>query len=142
MKALAPLFLCCWSVSLFAAEPILPLLAQVEPQRPIDMQQAQPRMMPLYEQGWEEGVKAGDGNAGKIGWLGLGLIGNVPLMWLPWVVEPRRPAKPPIIAEEEFNSGFKSGYRAGWKNAHKTYYIVGAVVSSAAVTTAILMNDD
>ncbi len=132
MKALALFtFLVC-SVSLFA---------QTEPTRQVDMQSAPPRVMPLYEQGWEEGVKVGDDNSGKLGWFGLGLAGNVPLMWLPWVVEPRRPAKPPIMAEEEFNSGFKNGYRAGWKNAHKTFYIAGAIVSSAAITAVVLSAD-
>jgi hypothetical protein len=141
MKALALCVLLMGSAVLFAAEPS-PVFAQIEPLRQIDMQHSQPRMMPLYEQGWEEGAKVGNGNSGKIGWLGMGLVGNIPFIWLPWVVEPRRPAKPPIVAEEEFNSGFKNGYRAGWKNAHKTFYIAGAVLSSAAVTTAILSSSD
>lgn len=103
----------------------------------VDMNNAPQRVMPLYEQGWNEGAPVGDSKSGKIGWFGLGLVGNVPFMWLPWVVEPRRPAKPPIQAEEEFNSGFKNGYRAGWKNAHKAFYIAGAVVSTAAVVTVV-----
>lgn len=101
----------------------------------VDMNNAPQRIMPLYEQGWNEGVKVGDSHSGKLGWFGLGLVGNVPFIWLPWVVEPRRPAKPPIQAEEEFNSGFKNGHRAGWKNAHKGFYIAGAIVSTAAAVT-------
>lgn len=112
----------------------LPALDQVGQ---VDMNNAPQRVMPLYEQGWNEGVPVGDSKAGKIGWFGLGLVGNVPFMWLPWIVEPRRPAKPPIQAEEEFNSGFKNGYRAGWKNAHKAFYIAGAVVSTAAIVTVV-----
>jgi hypothetical protein len=103
----------------------------------VDMQNAPQRIMPLYEQGWNEGAKVGDSKSGKIGWFGLGLVGNIPFMWLPWVVNPRRPAKPPIQAEEEFNSGWKNGYRAGWKNAHKGFYIAGAIVSTAAVATVV-----
>ncbi len=101
----------------------------------VDMSNAPQRIMPLYEQGWNEGAKVGDRRAGKLGWFGMGLVGNVPFMWLPWVVEPRRPAKPVIQAEEEFNSGYKNGYRAGWKNAHKGFYIAGAIVSTAAIIT-------
>jgi hypothetical protein len=111
-----------------------PLLAQMGQ---MDVTKAQPRVMGLYEQGWNEGVDRGDANAGKVGWFFAG-FGNVPLLWLPWVVEPRRPAKPSIMAEEEYNSGFKNGYRAGWKNAHKTFYIAGMIVSSAGATAAIL----
>lgn len=107
----------------------------------IDMQNAPQRVMPLYEQGWNEGAKVGDQKAGKLGWFGLGVIGNVPFMWLPWVVNPRRPAKPPIQAEEEFNSGFKNGYRAGWKNAHKGFYIAGSIVSTAALVTVAATQD-
>lgn len=107
----------------------------------IDMQNAPQRVMPLYEQGWNEGAKVGDQKAGKLGWFGLGVIGNVLFMWLPWVVNPRRPAKPPIQAEEEFNSGFKNGYRAGWKNAHKGFYIAGAIVSTAALVTVAATQD-
>ncbi len=117
----------------------LPQLAQVEQ---LDVRSAPPRVMPLYEQGWNEGVSAGDARAGKIGWFGMGLLGNVPFVWLPWVVEPRRPAKPPIQAEEEFNSGFKNGYRAGWKNAHKGFYIAGAIVSTAAAITVVATQDE
>lgn len=106
----------------------------------VDVANAPPRVMTMYEQGWDEGVKVGRSNSGKIGWLGLGVLTNVPGMWLPWVVEPRRPAKPPIQAEEEFNSGFKNGYRAGWKNDHKAFYIIGAVIASGAVTGAIIAN--
>ena len=116
----------------FASETVRPLLAQLEPVKPVEMKTAQPRMMGLYEQGFSEGANAGNQNAGKIGWFFAG-FGNLPLMWLPWIVEPRRPAEPSILAEEEFNKGFKSGYRAGWKNAHKTYYITGAIVESAIV---------
>lgn len=98
---------------------------------------APPRVMPLYEQGWNEGAPVGDSKSGKLGWFGLGLVGNVPFIWLPWIVEPRRPAKPPVHAEEEYNSGFKNGYRAGWKNAHKGFYIAGAIVSTAAAATIV-----
>lgn len=111
-----------------------PLLAQTTK---FDSKNAAPRVMPLYEQGWNEGAPVGDAHSGKLGWFGLGLVGNVPFMWLPWVVEPRRPAKPPVQAEEEFNSGFKNGHRAGWKNAHKGFYIAGAIVSTAAAVTVI-----
>lgn len=103
----------------------------------VDMNNAPQRVMPLYEQGWNEGAKVGDSRAGKLGWFGLGVVGNIPFMWLPWVVNPRRPAKPPIQAEEEFNSGWKNGYRAGWKNAHKGFYIAGAIVSTAAAVTVV-----
>ncbi len=140
MKAFTLVIVLLLTSAVYALEPTLPLLAQMEPERPINLQQAQPRMMGLYEQGWEEGVKIGDGNAGKIGWFFAG-FGNLPLLWLPWTVEPRRPAKPPIMAEEEFNSGYKAGYRAGWKNAHKTYYIAGMIVSSAAAGALILTAD-
>jgi hypothetical protein len=94
------------------------------------------RVMGLYEQGFLEGATVGDANSGKIGWFFAG-FGNLPLLWLPWTVEPRRPAKPPIQAEEEFNSGWKNGHRAGWKNAHKTFYIAGTIISSAAIATII-----
>ncbi|MCC6475757.1 hypothetical protein IT157_01770 [bacterium] len=124
--------------SSFAQEEISsPALDQVGQ---VDVDKAPPRVMTLYEQGWEEGVKVGRSNSGKIGWMGLGVLTNVPGMWLPWVVEPRRPAKPPIQAEEEFNSGFKNGYRAGWKNDHKAFYIIGAVIASGAATGVILAN--
>ncbi|MBU0508136.1 hypothetical protein KKH27_04785 [bacterium] len=131
------LFLCS---SAYALEPTLPLLAQIEPTRPIDVRNAQPRLMGLYEQGWEDGVPIGDSRSGKIGWFFAG-FGNVPFMWLPWTVEPRRPPKPTIMAEEEYNSGYKAGYRAGWKNAHKTFYIAGTIVSSAAAAAIILASD-
>jgi hypothetical protein len=108
-----------------------------EPVKPIDMSKAQPRVMGLYEQGWHEGAKIGNQHSGKVGWFFAG-FGNLPLMWLPWTVEPRHPAKPPIVAEEEFNSGFKNGHRAGWKNAHKTFYIAGMIVSSAAAGAIIV----
>lgn len=123
------------SVAVQAERPELDQVGQV------DMTKAPPRVMPLYEQGWWEGAKVGDRNAGKVGWFFIG-FGNVPLIWLPWVVEPRHPAKPPIQAEEEFNSGWKYGYRAGWKNAHKTFYIAGTVVSSAAAAAVILTQED
>lgn len=126
-------------VALAEEYPTTPLLAQVTQ---FDSKTAPPRVMPLYEQGWDEGVPVGDSRAGKIGWFGLGLVGNVPFMWLPWVVEPRRPAKPNVQAEEEFNSGFKNGYRAGWKNAHKGFYIAGAIVSSAAVAVLVSTQED
>ena len=141
MKALGILFLLACAISLQGAEPGA-LLAQVEPTRQVNTDEASPRVMPLYEQGWEEGVNVGNHRSGKIGWFGLGLVGNVPFMWLPWVVEPRRPAKPSINVEEEFNSGYKAGYRAGWKNAHKAYYIAGAIVSTAAVTAVIVADQD
>lgn len=121
-----------------AAEPSIMLAqAQIEPTKPVDMSQAQPRMMGLYEQGWYEGHKQGNANSGKLGWFFIG-FGNVPLMWLPWVVEPSHPGKPPILAEEEFNSGYKQGYRNGWKNAHKNYYIAGTLVSSAIAAGVII----
>lgn len=126
---------------------VLPSFAQEEIPSPaldqvgqVDVANAPQRLMTLYEQGWEEGVKVGRANSGKIGWIGLGVLTNVPGMWLPWVVEPRRPAKPPIQAEEEFNSGFKNGYRAGWKNDHKAFYIIGAVIASGAATGVIIAN--
>ncbi|MBK8128318.1 MAG: hypothetical protein IPK53_05005 [bacterium] len=115
-------------------------LAAIGASEQFDSKPAPPRVMPLYEQGWNEGVSAGDARAGKIGWFGLGLLGNVPFVWLPWVVEPRSPAKPPVQAEEEFNSGFKNGYRAGWKNAHKGFYIAGAVISTAVYGVMIADN--
>jgi hypothetical protein len=107
----------------------LPELAQVSQ---LDTKTAPPRVMGLYEQGWNEGVERGDANSGKIGWFFLGL--PVVTCWLPWAVEPRRPAKPSIMAEEEYNSGYKNGYRAGWKNAHKTFGLIGSVVGAAAIT--------
>ena len=140
MKLLIPILLLMLCATAFASEPVRPLLAQLEPQKPIDMKTAQPRMMTLYEQGWDDGAKVGNGNAGKIGWFFAG-FGNLPLLWLPWTVEPRRPPKPPIVAEEEFNSGYKGGYRAGWKNAHKTYYIAGAIVESAIVGGLVIANN-
>ncbi len=139
MKAIVFGFVLCMASFCYAWEPTYtPLFAQMqEPTRPVDVRNAPPRLMGEHEQGWEEGVKAGKGNAGKVGWFFAG-FGNVPLLWLPWVVEPRRDAKPAIAASEEFNSGYRNGYRAGWKNSHKTAYIVGAVVSSAAVAGAII----
>lgn len=136
MKSCIAFMLLAVTVCAFSAEPAMPLLAQAEPQRQVDMRTAPPRVMPLYEQGWEEGAKSGHANAGKIGWFFIG-FGNVPLIWLPWVVEPTHPAKPSIMAEEEFNSGYRHGYRAGWKNAHKAYYIAGTIVSSAAAVAVI-----
>lgn len=119
----------CLGASLFAAAPA----------KPVDAKTSQPHMMTLYEQGWGEGAKVGNQNSGKIGWFFAG-FGNIPLLWLPWTVEPRRPPKPSIFAEEEFNNGFKHGYRAGWKNAHKTYYIAGAIVESAIVGGILIAN--
>jgi hypothetical protein len=138
MKTLVLLVLLV-TMSVAWAQP--PLWAQAQTNPSSQAAARQPRVMPLYEQGWNEGVKEGDHRAGKPGWFVIGLA-NVPLLWLPWVVEPRRPAKPPIQAEEEFNSGFKNGYRAGWKNAHKTYYIAGTVVSSAAIVAAIVASNN
>ncbi|MBK6766444.1 MAG: hypothetical protein IPG71_09030 [bacterium] len=135
MKSFLVLMLGLLATAAFASDyGFRPALDQVGQ---VDMNNAPQRVMPLYEQGWNEGVPVGSSKSGKIGWFGLGLVGNVPFMWLPWVVEPRRPAKPPIQAEEEFNSGFKNGYRAGWKNAHKAFYIAGAIVSTAAVVTVV-----
>ena len=113
------------------------LFAQVQQ---VDVKNAPPRVMGFYEQGWDEGAGAGVRGSGRIGWFFAG-FGNVPLMWLPWLVEPRRPAKPPIQAEEEFNNGYRSGYRAGWKNAHKTFYIAGTIVESAIITGILLAQD-
>ena len=96
---------------------------------------------PLFHQGWENGAKEGNQHAGKTGWFLLG-FGNVPLLWLPWLFEPQQPMQPSVQTEAEFNNGFQSGYRAGWKNAHKTYYIAGMVVSSAAIAAAILATHD
>lgn len=139
MKNFVMLLALAWCWPAFAGEwSTRPALDQVGQ---VDMQNAPQRIMPLYEQGWDEGVKVGDQRAGKLGWFGLGLVGNLPFSWLPWVVEPRRPAKPPIQAEEEFNSGFKNGYRAGWKNTHKGFYIAGAIVSTAAVVTVVATGD-
>lgn len=132
MKTFMAVVLLLITTAAQAAEPPLPLLAQAEPLRQVDMRTAPPRVMPLYEQGWEEGAKIGHARAGKIGWFFIG-FGNVPFLWLPWTVEPTHPAKPPIVAEEEFNNGYRHGYRAGWKNAHKAYYIAGTIVSSAAI---------
>jgi hypothetical protein len=127
--------------SLYAADQNYPLLAQLQqPTKPIDMRNAPARVMGLYEQGWDEGTKVGTSNAGRIGWFFAG-FGNVPFLWLPWTVEPRRPAKPPIEAAEEFNSGYKMGYRAGWKNAHKTWYIAGAIVETAVVGGLVIANN-
>ena len=111
-----------------------PLLAQIGQ---MDVTKAQPRVMGLYEQGWNEGVDRGDANAGKVGWFlpdsetcrCSGCRGSLNRV---------DRAKPSIMAEEEYNSGFKNGYRAGWKNAHKTFYIAGMIVSSAGATAAIL----
>jgi hypothetical protein len=126
--------------SVFAIEPPrLPLLAQIQPVVPLDIQNAKPRVMSMYEQGWNDGDPVGNDHAGKLGWFFAG-FGNVPFLWLPWVVEPRRPAKPPIEAALEYNSGYKNGYRAGWKNAHKTYYIAGAIVESVAAGAVIIAN--
>lgn len=135
---LTGLLLLC--ASAYALEPTLPLLAQVEPTRPINTETAPPRLMGLYEQGWDDGVKYGDAHSGKIGWFFAG-FGNLPLLWLPWTVEPRAPAKPAIMAEEEYNSGYRMGHRAGWKNAHKTFYIAGAIVETA-IAAAILATRD
>jgi hypothetical protein len=141
MKAILFVLILSLATCGYAMEPAktpAPLLAQAQQPVPqVDVRTAPPRVMPLYEQGWNEGVKAGKGNAGAIGWFFAG-FGNVPFLWLPWVVEPRRPAKPPIEAAEEFNSGYKNGYRAGWKNTHKTAYIAGAIVESVAVGAVIL----
>ncbi len=112
-----------------------------EPVKPVDVSAAPPRTMTLYEQGWEEGAKAGDRHSGKIGWFFAG-FGNLPLLWLPWTVEPRQPAQPNIQAEAEFNSGFKNGHRAGWKDSHKTFYIAGMIVSSAAAGAVIAASAD
>ena len=81
----------------------------------IDLGNAPTRVMGLYEQGFLEGAKVGDSNAGKIGWFFAG-FGNLPLLWLPWTVETRRPAKPPIQAEEEFNKlkKTKKPLKNGW----------------------------
>ena len=141
MKPLLVLIVIAYCTSLYAADRSNPLLAQLqEPKPPIDMRTAPPRVMGLYEQGWDEGAKAGSGNSGRIGWFFAG-FGNVPFLWLPWVVEPRRPAKPPIEAAEEFNSGYKMGYRAGWKNAHKTWYIAGAIVETAVAGGWVIANN-
>jgi hypothetical protein len=124
----------------YAWEPTYtPLFAQMQqqPVPQVDTRNAQPRTMGLNEQGWNEGVKAGKDNSGKVGWFLAG-FGNVPFLWLPWVVEPRRAAKPPIEAAEEFNSGYRNGYRAGWKNSHKTYYIAGAIVETVAAGAVII----
>ncbi|MBI5058284.1 hypothetical protein HZB60_00725 [candidate division KSB1 bacterium] len=118
-----------------------PQASAQEPVKPVDISKAQPRVMGLHEQGWQEGVKVGDKHSGKVGWFFAG-FGNVPLLWLPWKVEPRHPAKPPVVAEEEFNSGFRNGYRAGWKNSHKTFYIAGMIVSSAAAGAIIASQAD
>lgn len=139
MKTILLTFLLFCSALTYAADSNI-LFAQMEPKRPVDMQNAKPRMMGLYEQGWSEGVKVGEDNSGKAGWFCLG-FGNLPLMWLPWVVEPRHPAKPPIQAEEEFNSGFKNGHRAGWKNVHKTYYIAGSIVETAIIGGFVIANN-
>lgn len=141
MKATILGFVLCMASFAYAWEPTYtPLFAQAQqPVKPVDVRNAPPRVMTLHEQGWNEGVPVGRDNAGKVGWFFAG-FGNVPFLWLPWVVEPRRPAKPPILAEEEFNSGYKNGYRAGWKNAHKTYYIAGAIVETLGAGAVILAN--
>ena len=136
MRFLTFLLLFSLTIPAFAAEPSV-MLAQITPTKPVDVQQAQPRMMGLYEQGFLEGRQAGNQNSGKIGWFFIG-FGNVPLMWLPWVVEPSYQPKPLIQAEEEYNSGYKHGYRKGWKNAHKNYYIAGTLVSSAIAAGVII----
>ncbi len=139
MKTLSILLLLMFCTAAFAAE--YPLLAQAQqPTKPIDVKTAPPRMMGLYEQGFDEGVKVGNEKAGKIGWFFAG-FGNLPFLWLPWVVEPPRPAKPSILAEEEYNSGYKGGYRDGWKNAHKRYYIAGTIVESAIVGAIVIANN-
>ena len=98
-----------------------------------------PKMMTLREQGWDQGAKEGSANSGKAGWFFAG-FGNLPLLWLPWAIEPRHPAKPSMLAEPDYNEGFVRGYRAGWRNAHKTYYIAGAVVETAVVGGILLAN--
>jgi hypothetical protein len=136
MRPLGLMMILILGVLIWAAAPAC-AQTTTQPVKPVDTQKAEPRTMTLYEQGWEEGVKVGRDNSGKVGWFFAG-FGNVPLMWLPWTVEPRRPPKPPIQAEEEFNSGYKAGYRAGWKNDHKIYYIAGTIISSAAIAGVII----
>jgi hypothetical protein len=136
MRILALVLMLALAFPLLAAEPSV-MLAQVEPTKPVNMKQAQPRMMGLYEQGFQEGHKSGNAHSGKAGWFFIG-FGNVPLLWLPWVVQPSYSPKPPIVAEEEFNSGYRQGYLKGWKNAHKNYYIAGTLVSSAVAAGIII----
>jgi len=138
MRIVALVVMLAFALPLLAAEPPV-MLAQVEPTKPVDMKQAPARMMGLYEQGFEEGHKAGNAHSGKAGWFLIG-FGNVPLLWLPWVVEPSYNPKPPIVAEEEFNSGYRNGYLKGWKNAHKNYYIAGALVSTAVAGGIIILS--
>ena len=138
MRLVVLVVLLALAVPLFAAEPSV-MFAQVEPVKPVDMKNAPPRMMGLYEQGFQEGHKAGNVHSGKAGWFLIG-FGNVPLLWLPWVVEPSYNPKPPIVAEEEFNSGYRNGYLKGWKNVHKNYYIAGALVSTAIAGGIIILS--
>jgi hypothetical protein len=138
MRPMTVLFCLLIASLAFAWEPVYtPLLAQVTPTKPVDVRQAQPRMMGFYEQGFQDGHQAGNQHSGKIGWFFIG-FGNVPLMWLPWAVEPSYQPKPLIQAEEEYNSGYKHGYRKGWKNAHKNYYIAGTLVSTAIAGGVII----
>lgn len=136
MRTLIIIILLALTIPSLAAEPSV-MFAQITPTKPVDMQQAQPRMMGLYEQGFQEGHQSGNAHSGKLGWFLIG-FGNVPLMWLPWVVEPSYQPKPPIQAEEEFNSGYRNGYCKDWKNAHKNYYIAGTLVSSAIAAGVIV----
>jgi hypothetical protein len=136
MRTLTVIVALALAVPILAAEPSV-LLAQAEPTKPVDMKQAPTRVMGLYEQGFLEGHKSGNMHSGKAGWFFIG-FGNVPLLWLPWVVEPSYNPKPPIVAEEEFNSGYRHGYLKGWKNAHKNYYIAGTLVSSAIAAGIII----
>jgi len=137
MKSFMMILLLAAATCAFAEWPDFRGAVEVDQVGQVDIANAPPRVMGLYEQGFDEGAKVGDAHSGKFGWFFAG-FGNVPLLWLPWVVEPRSPAKPPIQAEEEFNSGWKNGHRAGWKNAHKTYYIAGMIVSSAAAAAVIV----
>ncbi|RPH93138.1 hypothetical protein EHM69_11130 [candidate division KSB1 bacterium] len=137
MRTLTFILLLTFAAVSWAAEKPLSLLAQMEPTKPVNMTQAQPRMMTLYEQGYSEGHQYGKTHSGRIGWFFAG-FGNLPLMWLPWAINPSHPGKPPIQAEEEFNSGYRNGYKIGWKNAHKNYYIAGTIVSSAIAAGIIV----
>ena len=138
-KAIVLIAVMSLAASALATEPAQPLLAQITPTKPVDMKQAPPRVMGLYEQGFREGHKAGNAHSGKAGRFFIG-FGNVPLLWLPWVVEPSYNPKPPIVAEEEFNSGYRNGYLKGWKNAHKNYYIAGTLVSTAVAGGIIILS--